>query len=1121
MGEVLAALNLPVTRRPSWLVRPSPAQLDTIATVTGLHPDAVLAMTLSRYDGTGLEIDHPNGRIATSFPFGYRPWSRYCPHCLAHTGGRWQLHWRLGWSFACVRHHCLLADECPRCGKHPRPTFMPGYSVPSASLCACGCNLADAATLRLRPRHPVTDAQQQILDVIADDSADFGIYSTNAGARQARSALNDVKVLANRALNYASVHGIAAVKSADLPADSRQECLALTERPPRRATLHARAPLRALDTAVGVTAALDILRAPTLNAAADRARWLIEGQNRETGPAELHSCPREGTVSAAIIIKASAAWMGPINQLRYRTALSTPRPPDPDPVRVQRLAASVPAAFWPAWSTRFIVEAMKAINLRPILSGATLLTGTTAHLTEISNHLGAITSAQALNCYLFALSHSPGWPTISTAVMRLNDFLAEQPAPINYTRRRQLDYSALLPLDRWQRICQTAGDLPGAGRKAIAARYYLIEKISGTPARSGVIDDHRAHPHNLWKQARNFARTMSAQLREHLDEEARQFLQHNAIEEPLTWAPPLDLISDLDLPAPDPAAIDRQELLRLAVDNSYTVGQLAEHFGIDQLAVRYLFDEEPIDRNDYSVQSKPGKAAFAAWLRAELDSQTLHDLYVVERLTLRQIAERYGIGIHHVHKLSTLYGIPMRRHVHPPSAEWLCEQRFLNRRSVADIASEIGVSRVTTAAWISQRGSKASVVQSNRQSAMDTGKAIELLKPALTDKCGGPWLQMLSKAAAFPSLAAAERDLGLGTGTLRRRLAKLETMLGAPLIARNRAGLAMAPTPFGVEVVQAVRALNGTVTMPGTSPPGVAPRLTVHVAPVPGEALDSWLETTAHRCRTSLADLLGAVGLTQGSKSPRWIVVMNPEELRSVSKATGITQRQLRMMTLQCYDGVAVDIDRGRRVLARTRCWGFGAGSRYCPACLAETQGRWKIEWRLVWSFACLRHECLLADTCPSCGNYPRLASHKPDAVPQPGRCASPPRGHPIGGKRRCLADLTDTKGLKLPPGHPVLDAQRHIDRLLTGASAARPSTEWTPSLTLDEVATHARRAIKNPLLLSDVVPPDLLAVATPHQGADLHTNSRSQLSRLFKPSAADVAVGTLLALTVLDPGRR
>jgi hypothetical protein len=36
--------------------------------------------------------------------------------------GRWQLHWRLGWSFVCTRHCCLLAHVCPSCARRPRRT---------------------------------------------------------------------------------------------------------------------------------------------------------------------------------------------------------------------------------------------------------------------------------------------------------------------------------------------------------------------------------------------------------------------------------------------------------------------------------------------------------------------------------------------------------------------------------------------------------------------------------------------------------------------------------------------------------------------------------------------------------------------------------------------------------------------------------------------------------------------------------------------------------------------------------------------------------------------------------------------------------------------------------------
>jgi transposase len=1116
--DVTRALDLPRARRPRWLVRPTQCQLTTISTVTGIDARAVSAMTLSHYDGTGLDIDQDTGRIAKSFPFGYRPWSRYCPQCLAETDGRWRLHWRLGWSFACVRHYRLLADECPQCGDHPRPTIQPHSFPPAASVCVCGLDLTDTPTLRLRRRHPIINAQQRVFDVIADDQAAFGVYSTDDRACRARSALNDVKVLANRTLNFASLHGLAAVKSANLPTSC--DSLPVIERPRRRATLHSRAPARAIDTAVGVTAALDILCAPTVDAAADRAHWLVDGQNKETGPAELHSCSLEGIIPAGIIIKASAKGMGAIGQLRYRTALPTPSPPHPDRRRAEQAAASVPALFWPAWSVRFVVPGMKIMNLRLALSGATVLAGTTVRSAELSNLLGGIVSAQALNCYLFALSHSTAWPAISTATVRLTDHLAEQPAPINYTRRRQLDYTALLSDDCWEQMCRATGDSPGIRRKAVAARCYLVEKISGTPARKTVFNNPIGDSHNLWKQGRNFARMMTMQLAQHLDDEARTFLKHNRIDEPLTWHPPVELIADLDLPGSDPAGINRTELHQIAAENSYTVGQLAAHFHVDQLTIRHLFEQEPIDFTTLSTQCKAGKQATTLRLRGELDVRTLRDLYVTQGLTLRQIAERYGVTTAPVHLLAARYQIPMRRRPKRPQVEWLTEQWMIKRRTQRDIAADIGVSRATIGAWLSQVDFDASVLRQPTGPDMDPAVALELLKPALTDKHGARWLQILTQAMDHPSIAVAERGLGLGIGTLRRRLPKLEAALGAPVIARNRSGLAMIPTPLGVEVARAVCSLSGSITMPGTSPHGAAARLTVRVAPVPGEALDSWLEAVAHRCRAPFEELLAAVGLPRGRKGPRWMVALNTQEQRSLAKATGVTQKLLRAMTLQAYEGPAVRIDFHRRTPARAGAWGYCGASRYCPACLTETGGRWKLEWRLSWSFTCLRHHALLADTCPTCGNHPRRTTPKPDAVPDPGRCACPPEGAPHGGKYRCSADLTDVQVLVLPNNHPVFQAQRHVNLLVAGGQAARAGQGSRPLLTLDDIARYGRRAVADPLEMRDLIPADLLAAVIAEHAAGRSTDCGSRRSRMFSPSAVDVAAGVLAVLAGFKCGR-
>ncbi|GAB3107060.1 hypothetical protein GCM10027160_03240 [Streptomyces calidiresistens] len=77
------------------------------------------------------------------------------------------------------------------------------------------------------------------------------------------------------------------------------------------------------------------------------------------------------------------------------------------------------------------------------------------------------------------------------------------------------------------------------------------------------------------------------------------------------------------------------------------------------------------------------------------------------------------------------------------------------------------------------------------------------------------------------------------------------------------------------------------------------------------------------------------------------------------------------------YDGRAVLIDPGTRHVNRRLLRGRAGGSRHCPACLEQTGGRWKLSWRLGWSFACLEHGCLPADARPArSGQAGRPACH-------------------------------------------------------------------------------------------------------------------------------------------------
>ena len=75
-------------------------------------------------------------------------------------------------------------------------------------------------------------------------------------------------------------------------------------------------------------------------------------------------------------------------------------------------------------------------------------------------------------------------------------------------------------------------------------------------------------------------------------------------------------------------------------------------------------------------------------------------------------------------------------------------------------------------------------------------------------------------------------------------------------------------------------------------------------------------------------------------------------------------------------------------------------GSRYCPSCLAERDGRWLLAWRLGWIFACTAHGVLLCDTCPACGQAPRGRAGRAGLNP-PGSCANTIKRHEY-----CGADL-------------------------------------------------------------------------------------------------------------------
>lgn len=216
--------------------------------------------------------------------------------------------------------------------------------------------------------------------------------------------------------------------------------------------------------------------------------------------------------------------------------------------------------------------------------------------------------------------------------------------------------------------------------------------------------------------------------------------------------------------------------------------------------------------------------------------------------------------------------------------------------------------------------------------------------------------------------------------------------------------------------------------------------LPLRVAPVPGETLDSWLQAVARRSRTPLGVLMGSLGIRgPHANTPDVTVSLSAGETRRLAEATGLDPALIEAMTLRRYDGQALVLRPGARGVVRSELWARSAGSRYCPRCLAITDGRWPLRWRLTWVFACTRHRCLLRDTCPGCGRTPRKNLGSTGTDTRPGyQCQA------CGMDLRTASALPDLTDVLLGAQARIDTLLRHVENDTTDQVATAPRTVFT-----------------------------------------------------------------------------
>ena len=662
-GDLLTTVGLTYesggeTRRAECWLELTSRQSAALSHATGVAPRLVRSMTLTSLMAV------PDG---AQFPHSTRlPGSRFCPACLAERDGRWLLWWRLRWAFACPKHACLLVDECPTCHRSQRLRPHPRDLVPDPALCTrsspeggrkpdrCRSWLANTPAEYLGTDHPAVTLQERVLTILAAGSVSDGIYADSPVSGEV--FLRDLTALGQRVLRYADAIELRTRVPRDLWQRFEQ---AASQRPRRAGTLPPWALVGsspAVAPAAAACLALPILLSDTRELAGERLRWLVASMRRRGLTVSASNVGWGRNVSEALIsiqLSSLAPFLGPVEHLRYRRCTARPRPKCAKP-GVHR---SLPAALWPQWAFRFATGGIGFEQLRSALSVAIVLVGSRMPVPSACALLGDSTKSQALSRVLQKLYARPDWDACAAMLIGLTETLSATAGPIDYERRRALDYTVLLREEQWHTICHDIATPTGRSIKARLHRCWLFERITGSLARSC---PHAISDPRFFAALADLPRTLSPELAAALDDAGRDFLvQHGVVDEPLMWVPMLDEPVGPGSAFTTWADIHVEEIHRFVSAEGLSLSAVARQTGTTLDVVREILNCRPAPRLLSEATLRAVGEPTARARHALSRDQFLH-LYLERWLSLAVIAAQFDVSRQTITRLAHEYGITLR-----------------------------------------------------------------------------------------------------------------------------------------------------------------------------------------------------------------------------------------------------------------------------------------------------------------------------------------------------------------------------------------------------------------------------------------------------------------------------
>lgn len=777
----------------------SPSERASLSRATGVSFARLDAATLAGVIGEPVVIVDPVSRKVNT-PWGRVDRQRFCPMCLRAAGGRFKLEWRLPWTCACIEHGCLLEDECPKCERTQlvTPRWFCNPYVPQADRCRyaisdtrshprCSAPLSKAQIRSLSAFRPILPYQSTLRELRQCDTYAEGIYSV--APVDAGRLFADIRGLAERILRTSSLDRVLTLIGIRASRDSLSRwCTWLgTEVPgdlPDRYRLNQSSCSAAV--MLGTAAALNVIMRPSIDDAG-RALRQVTSEKPPQLQYERNANTRPSKAITAIEIVSRSNKFSILDEFRYRTISPLPRLPETQRfARHHALVSAVPTLIWPQCAVRLCTGKLRWNTEREVLARLLLTIGSVMPAPDLERELLSKLDQHRATVATNKMRSHPNWVGITSALLRLHEYLSESPPPIDYQRRRRLDYTALLSDTQWTAISQSRGR---SEVSAMAVRRWLCERLGGAP---DSMSRYKAHRQRCDSEEDEVRAILNEQRIAELDGIALKFMAANGVDgEPLLWAPPPTLFDGLDLPGTSFANTDL-DVIGALLEKGRTVEAIAYKLKAPIWKVRYQIDLHPTSAGTPAaatacLERKRPARSIRRTLEERLPEATLRDLYERKHMSFIDIGRCItpnGSDVYVCNQVSRLargYGIvaPVRRRTDITEA-WMYEQHIMRGRSLRDLAAELGV----TYGLLRKRRRTCGLEPDAPTKAVLEALSMDPCKFSTPARRVRAWSAMkrFVKTSEYATYKAAAEAQGWNAAALGGQIRSLEARLGLRLI---------------------------------------------------------------------------------------------------------------------------------------------------------------------------------------------------------------------------------------------------------------------------------------------------------------------------------------------------